>query len=334
MLLKPSKKSEIHKILLISLTNIGDVILTFPVIDILKKEFPSAKLSIVIGPKAESLLRGNPFLDKIHIFDQRQPFLKSLSWIRELRKERFDLVIDLRNTAIPFMVSPKYRTPYFTKKFQELHMWEKHLRRLKSVYAFERKTAERCALFVSAEDEAYVDQIIEKQIGDKKKYIVVAPGAADHSKKWPEKKFADVCERLIRDYHVKIVLVGNREDHESARQVCEREKSEAINLCGQTNLAQLAHLLRHCFFAIVNDSAPMHLASYLNIPVLALFGPTNPLHYGPWSTKSCFVRKNESCRACAAPKASLVHSCMDAIQVEDVLNKLRINVQESHVHFE
>ncbi len=105
MLKKLSNKSEIKKILVVSLTNIGDVILTFPVIDILKKDFPSAKLSIVIGPKAESLFFKNPYLDKIHIFDKHQPPLKSLSWIGELRRERFDLVVDLRNTAIPFLIS-------------------------------------------------------------------------------------------------------------------------------------------------------------------------------------------------------------------------------------
>jgi ADP-heptose:LPS heptosyltransferase len=334
MSLKPSTKSEIHKILLISLTNIGDVILTFPVIDILKKEFPSAKLSVVIGPKAESLLRGNPFLDKIHIFDKRQSFLKSSAWIGELRKERFDLVVDLRNTAIPLLISPKYHTPYFTKKISNMHMREKHLDRLKSIYAFERKATERRALFVSAADEAYADRIIEQEVGSKEKYIVVAPGAADHSKKWPEKKFAYVCDHLKRNYPIKIFLIGNEDDREAAWQVCKFMGSEAINLCGQTNLAQLAHLFKRCFLAIVNDSAPMHLASYLNVPVLALFGPTNPLHYGPWSTKSCFIRKNESCRACADPKASLAHSCMDSINGDDVLNKLRINIQENSIHFE
>ena len=103
-------KSEINKILVISLTNIGDVILTFPVIDILKEDFPSAKLSIVIGPKAESLFCDNPHLEKVHIFNKHQLPFKTLRWVLGMRKEHFDLVVDLRNTAIPFMISPRYRT--------------------------------------------------------------------------------------------------------------------------------------------------------------------------------------------------------------------------------
>jgi len=77
---------------MVSLTNIGDVILTFPVIDIIRNDFPSAKLFVVIGPKAETLLKGNPYLEKCYIFDKHQSALKSLSWIKALRQEHFDLV--------------------------------------------------------------------------------------------------------------------------------------------------------------------------------------------------------------------------------------------------
>ena len=72
-------KSKIKKILVISLTNIGDVVLTFPVIDILKENLPDAKISVLIGPKAESLLKGNPVLDKVYVFNKHQPFLETWS---------------------------------------------------------------------------------------------------------------------------------------------------------------------------------------------------------------------------------------------------------------
>jgi len=73
--------------------------------DILKKDFPSAKLSVVVGPRAESLFYENPNFDTVYLFDKHQPPLKSLSWICQLRGERFDLVVDLRNTAIPLMIA-------------------------------------------------------------------------------------------------------------------------------------------------------------------------------------------------------------------------------------
>lgn len=331
--MKALDKSKINKILVISLTNIGDVILTFPVIDILKRDFPSAKLSVVIGPKAESLLQGNPHLDRVYLFDKHQSPLKSLSWVLRLRKKRFDLVVDLRNTAIPFMISPRYRTPCRVEKAAGLHMREKHLRRFKSVYAFTEGAVEPRALFVPQEDERDVDRLIEREIGRVGRYVIVAPGAADCSKRWPEEGFAFVCDRLVRDNNIKVVFAGSEEDGAVAQRINALMKSDALNLCGRISLTQLAALLQRCFFAIVNDSAPMHLASYLNIPVLALFGPTDPSKYGPWSSRSCFLRKNESCPACRHPQTSSAHTCMAAITSGDVLSALRIDMGADRVHF-
>ena len=330
---KLSNKSEIKKILVVSLTNIGDVILTFPVIDILKKDFPSAKLSIIVGPKAESLFCENPYLDKVHVFNKHQPPMESLSWIRELRRERFDLVIDLRNTAIPFMIAPRYRTSYQVKKINGQHMKAKHLNRLESVYTPETQEVEPCALFVASREEEYVDQLIENEIGRDGCYVIVAPGAADQSKRWSEKKFSSVCDRLITDHNVKIIFVGDENDRKVAQRINKFMEADCVNLCGRTNLVQLAELFKHCFFTIVNDSAPMHIASYLNIPVLALFGPSDPSLYGPWSKQSCFLRKSEACQACANPKSALKHTCMDAITDADVYEMLQINVPENLIEF-
>jgi len=323
---KLSNNSEIHKILVISLTNIGDVVLTFPVIDILKKDFPSAKLSVVIGPKATSLIVDNPYITGVHIFDKRQSPLKSLSWICELRREHYDMVVDLRNTAIPVMIAARYRTSYRNKRVINLHMREKHLDRLKTVYAFERKTAEPCSLFIPAREEDYIDELIQKEIGSDKSFVIIAPGAADSSKVWPEEKFAFVCDHLIKKHNVNVCFIGNDEDRRCAQRINKIMEADGVNLCGRTNLVQLAELFNRCFFTIVNDSAPMHIASYVNTPILALFGPTNPDLYGPWSEKSCYLRKSESCSVCSNPKQNSKHSCMDAITVDDVLRMLKMNI--------
>jgi ADP-heptose:LPS heptosyltransferase len=96
-------------------------------------------------------------------------------------------------------------------------------------------------------------------------------------------------------------------------------EAQPLNLCGRTSLVQLAELFRRCSFAIVNDSAPMHLASYLNVPVLALFGPTDPQKYGPWGENSHMIKKGSDCPACREPGNSHKHACMHAISKEDVL---------------
>jgi len=321
------QKSKINKILVISLTNIGDVILTFPVIDILKRDFPSANLSVIIGPKAESLLKGNPHLDKVYIFDKHQSPLKSAAWILELKEECFDFVVDLRNTAIPFMIFPRYRTSCRVEKIENQHMREKHLNQLKSIYAYEEQASEQYALFVSDDDKQYMDQLIETKVGRRDAYVVVAPGAADSSKRWPEENFATVCDQLIKDHNARIVFVGSEEDGGVAERIDQLMEADAVNFCGRTSLVQLAELLKRSMCAFVNDSAPMHLASYLDVPVLALFGPTDPSKYGPWSSRSFFLRKNMACPACTGSKTSSPHKCMKAITSEDVLDAFQVNEQ-------
>src|SRR3990167_8349169 len=104
----PSKidKTKIKKILLITLSNIGDVIVSFPVMDILK---------------GESLLKNHPLIQQVYVYDKRQPMTKTMALLGQLRRERFDLVIDLRNTAIPFLIGAKYCTFPFLRNDPTVH---------------------------------------------------------------------------------------------------------------------------------------------------------------------------------------------------------------------
>jgi len=323
------RSSEIKKILVVSLTNIGDVILTFPVLDILKRDYPTAELSVVIGPKAESLFSGNSEFKKIYIFDKRQPALKTLKWVLSLRRERFNLVVDLRNTAIPLMIAPRYRTSCRIKKTDNCHMREKHLQRLHSIHPFDSNPTGPKSIFITESDRQYVSDLI----GQNEKYVVVAPGAADASKRWPVNYFSDLCRHFVSKYNLKIIIVGSDKDRMIADRVNYLMESKGINLCGKTNLVQLAELFKKCFFSVTNDSAPMHLASYMKVPVLGLFGPTDPVKYGPWSPNSHFLRKNQNCRICADSNARGKHTCMEQIRPQDVISCLQIDIQNNTVHF-
>ncbi len=312
---------NIKNILVISLSNIGDIILTFPVLDILRKDFPSAKLSVVIGPKGEALFQKNPFLDEVYIFDKHQSPLRTIQWIFQLRKKNFDLVIDLRNTAIPFFLTPKYRTSLFVPKNNE-HRKQKHLNRLKAVYSFDLYPRKKI-LFVPEEDKDYLRQLRREKSFESQKYVVVAPGAANHDKRWTPEGFAQVGDQLVEKFQWKVILVGDQNDQDGAQKIESLMKQGSVNLCGTLSLLQLAELLAGCELALVNDSAVMHLASYLDVPVVALFGPTNPDHYGPWSQRSHFLRRNLHCPACLSKKTpGLKHQCMQAITPDGVLEAI------------
>jgi len=311
----PLNPSQIKKILVVSLTNIGDVILTLPVIDILLCDFPHAQHSLVIGPKAASLFQGHPRLKKIYIYDKHQPPFQTMYWMMELLRERFDLVIDLRNSAIPYLIFPRYRTPAEHIKKWDLHMRDKHLNRLKTVYPFISLSKERHALFIREEDRAYIKNLIANEIGEHQPYVVIAPGAAHPSKRWHAQGFIQLAERLAKSYKVKIALVGDEKDYAVSEQIHKSMSSPAVNLAGRTTLIQLAQLMNGASLVVSNDSAPMHLASYLNIPVLAIFGKaSDPVRYGPWSEVSHFLQSSsqqkEEERSIESVSAASVFQCV------------------------
>lgn len=325
-------RSKINEILVISLSNIGDVILTLPVMDILLKDFPQAKFSVVVGPKAQTLFAGNSLIQKVHVFDKKQPVWKTVTWVASLCSERFDLVVDLRNTAIPFLIFPRYRTPSMVSQNGGVHMKYKHLQRLRSVYPYEVESRKHYALTIPAEDEAHIRDLLRVAWGEDHSYIVVAPGAANEAKRWTPQGFIKVCYQLIKRYPLKVVFVGDAADHRDAEGMVEVLGADTLNLCGRTTLVQLAAVVQKATLALVNDSAPMHLASYLDVSVLALFGPSDVKKYGPWGLQGHYLQKNKDCPACQNLKSPARHNCMAAITAQEVLNAFQ--VLQGHVVFD
>ena len=314
----------VKKILLISLSNIGDVILTFPVLDILRRDFPTAELSLVVGPKVKSLLQDNPNIQHLYIFEKRQSWWRTILWIWSLRRERFDLVVDLRNTAIPFFLGARRCTSPFLRRVKGQHMRLQHLNRLWSVYPFERTADQRFGFYSSFEAHRAIDGIIQSVVGLGEQIVVVAPGAADRGKRWQATEFARLCDKMIKQYGVKVVLVGDSNDKPVVAEVCLKMAEKAVDLSGQLTLAQLGLLLLKAKLLITNDSASLHLASYLNIPTLVIFGPTDPKRYGPWAMRSSVVERKISCPACQSGSRRMRHECLEKVQAEDVLDMFQL----------
>ncbi len=314
-------KNKINEILVISLSNIGDVILTFPVIDILKKDFPQANLSVVVGLKALSLVNHNPNFKEVYLYNKKDSWISQFKWILGLRNVKFDLIVDLRNTAIPLMLPHRYRTSLFKTKDKNIHMKEKHLARLKKVYPFEIVSDEKYALVASEKDKKKVDTFIESEMGGNKNFVIIAPGAANHDKRWSASSFKDLCDYIYKKYNCDIVFVGDENDKEVAFGIAKQIKSKSVNGCGKISLTQLAYLMKQCILVVANDSSPMHLASYLNVPIVAIFGPSNPMQYGPWSSNGSFLKRTIECPRCLNPKNMKKHICIDS-KVEDVIKEV------------
>ena len=316
MFWKLSKNSSVKNILVITLSNIGDVIATALVIDILLRDFPYARLSVVTGAKPASLFEGNPKIHNIHIYDKTLSWIGQFRWILGLRKYRYDLVVDLRNSMIGFSLFPRWITALMIFSDRHLHMKDRHLNRLRFLYDYGHGDALKLAIKPSPKDEKVVDDLLG---GHVKPFIVVAPRAADSSKTWAEEKFLNLCKDIVDRYPVHIVLIGSLDDGPVLERI-KGSSSRIVSLAGKINLIQTVDLINRSLMVVAHDSGPMHIASYLNKSVVALFGPTDPEFSHPWGKgSSCVIEHKDQCERCKSPKISVGHECMNLISEKQVL---------------
>ena len=240
MFFKLSKNSNVKKILVVSLTNIGDILAISPAMDILLNDFPQAKLSIVVGPKGRSLFEENPNVDRVYIYDKHAGMQEKLDWFSVLRKERFDVVVDFRNSLLPFLLDTKTRTPPELFMPKGIHLIDKHLLRLKSIYNFQGRSAVRKAIVILPKDRTHVDSLVKGYLMSGEKFVLIAPVAADSAKTWHPQGFAKICDALIAQYGIKVVMVGGREDETVMNDIQSQMKHPFLALAGRTNLVQVA----------------------------------------------------------------------------------------------
>ncbi len=302
---------EIKKILFISLSNIGDAILTTPSLHLTRLFFKNASITAMVGPRAQEIFENHPYLEKTIIYDKHTRLREKLVLMMQLKKEKFDLVIDLKNTAIPIFIRPRFSTPILKKKV-EGHAVFRHLARLKTL------GIEGPATFALPRLESFgvemQEILLKKGMSVGSSYIVLGPGAANRLKRWEASKFAQLAEQLKEKYSLTMVVVGPKEDREEFKKVF---SSEVIQLTGELSLMQVAALLKKAKLFIANDSGPMHLAVAVNCPVLAIFGPTDPKIYGPYGCLHRVVRLEIPCSPCMEGFCRIqTHECMKDLEVK------------------
>lgn len=276
---KLSKNTPLKNVLVFSLTNVGDVILTCPVIDVLLRDFPDARLTVVVGPKGRTLFEGHPRIDAV-VYDKHASLLDQGRWLMNLRKTPFDAVIDLRQTALGLFIPTRWQTSFIPPSV-EGHMRLEHLAKLQGIYPDAALPVPVLAIIpkpVSAIDG----------LG---KFAVLSPGSANSAKRWPPAGFAVVADYLVESGH-QIIIVGSKDEESLVASIQGRMKHAAISLAGKTDLRELAFVVSRAALVVANDSGCMHLSSYLNAPVVTMWGPSDPSRFGPWSTKAAAVQRD------------------------------------------
>ncbi|MFQ5780765.1 MAG: lipopolysaccharide heptosyltransferase II [Nitrospiria bacterium] len=319
---------------------IGDAVMAVPALSALRVHFKDAQITLLAKPLVAALFEYHPDIDRIIIYEDRGKHYGLIGlWrlIRSLRNEGFDLAFLFQNALEAALIAagagiPKRvgyagdgRTFLLTgslkKKGAPSHRREAYLALMRLVGFIGWDGFEtRPTLVVTPEEQQAAWTLLESYGISKTDCIVgINPGAAyGPSKRWLTSRFAAVADRLVAEFNVKVLIFGGPAEIKIAENVQREMKNRSIVLAGKTSVREMMALVSRCRLFLTNDSGPMHVASALEIPLVATFGPTNPDGTSPAGNRSLVVQNKADCAPCRHRECPIDHRCMEGLSVEAV----------------
>lgn len=347
--------SQVKRMLVIKLRHHGDVFLTSPVFTILKDRLPKSEIFAYIYKETLPMLEGHPAIKGFHLCDSEwkslpllQRILKEIDLIRQIRKSRFDMVLNLTDcdrgdvaallSKAMYRVGPapqrggfKYKLNVYThiiKRCQKpRHMVEQHLDALRRIGIF--PTIEERDLYIHIPQSARksIDRHLQEVNFKGHSYILVHPTSRWMFKCWSTEKVAALIHELNKiGYPIVLSSAPDKKELsmiESIISLC--PEIPILSLAGKLSLKELAALIQTCRCLVCIDSVPMHIASALQVPTVALFGPSSEEAWGPWNNPyGRVIARNFPCRPCNLDGCGggKVCDCLEQISVESVLHEV------------
>ncbi len=329
----------VDRILIRGVNWVGDTILTYPAVQRLKVGFPQSHLAVLVRESLVDLWKTFPYVDEVIPFQPRKGWRSLWEDLRlgfSLRKEKYDLAVvfprSFRSAYQIFLARIPIRLGYRDEgRFLFLthgipraddilqgHRIHYYQRLLDTLGIDERLYPPR--VFLREEDRRWAKEKLERMgLLDGRPLIGMNPGATyGLAKCWYPDRFGELGKRLVKKWRASVLLFGKAEEKPIAQEILRHLGEGGIDLTGQTGLLQLAALLENCRLLATNDTGTMHLAAAAGTPVVALFGPTDPVTTGPWGEGHRVVRKKVSCSPCLKRICPTDHRCMKDISVEEV----------------
>ena len=324
-----------RNILAIKLRYLGDVLLATPTLHALKVAFPEARLTVLVNRGTDDILRGNPHVDEILPLD-RGSILQQSRFILDIRRRRFDTVVDLtdgdRAAFLTWISGASVRIGFNAEQRWTGHCYTTVVTGGTGAHRIERDLAALAPLGIEArdripqiwlgpEDVARVDQLaVQLGLAKDRSWVVIQPGARYWFKAWPPQRFAEVADRLHDRFGCQVLVAGSPQEAALTQAVVDHAKSRLLNIAGRSDVRTLAALLKRSMLFVGNDTGAMHIAAAVGAPVVGLFGPSNPVEWGPRGGRAETIYKGLDCRICFHPTCLRGEdNCMKLITVEEVM---------------
>jgi heptosyltransferase-3 len=325
-----------RSVLIIKLRYIGDVLLATPTVRAIKAARPDVRVTMMLNRGTEDVLSGNPDMDEIVVLDKGS---LAAQWrlIAGLRRRRFDTVIDLTDgdrsaflswisgapVRIGFNDEHRWRGRCYTQVIHPVpgvrHRIDRDLEALKPIGI--QAGSKDLQLWLTAEEENSADQLLD-QLGVQRSQpmVILQPGARYWFKAWPPERFAELADHLMSQYGCQVLIGGGDQDIDLAQQIRELAKSRPVIMAGRTTIKQFAAIAKKSALFVGSDSGAMHIATAVDTPVVALFGPSDPREWGPRGGPAEVIYKGVDCRACFHPTCQRgEQNCMQLITIDEVM---------------
>jgi lipopolysaccharide heptosyltransferase II len=353
-----------RSILVIKPCCLGDLIMTTPLLEVIRHNYPEARITYVAGSWSKVIAEHQPTVDQVIDCGKvgiagRYRLSEYLALARQLRQHHFDLAFVLDRSpmltllpwlaGVPRSVGPDSqgrgfaltdRVPVSTSPTQLQHQADIYL-----------DLARALGLTIDHPHMHFVPTSEEQQAVRHSSHLQIAvfpgggsnPGMDLTAKRWPLERYRQLVSKLVHELDADVLLIGGPDDTaltQALQEGLDVSEDKVIDLAGTLNFGQLAAQLAACSLFIGNDSSPMHLAAAVGIPVIAIFGPTSPQEYGPYplddprhiaiwhhpTGQPCFfLGKMRTCTNC---------TCMQSVSVDEVWNaaqRLIANLHSSEV---
>jgi len=319
--MKPYKK-----VLINSLVNLGDVVLSTSAAALLKKTDPEIQITMLVRPFAREVVENNPVVDQVLVFDYKA---KQKSWktmydmLFVIKKEHFDLCISLDRKLRPAILTWLARIPVrlvpekifdnkksridwlytnvipITYDFEhtlQAHNFQEVVRGFFRTEAYEKPAMGR----PSAENTARADKLLAALPAGRRQIALCVKGSFP-LKTWPKQYFLQLMTRLEKEYAAAFFIVGGAADSAYAEEFVKESPVPVTNFCGKTSLKDLVPLFQKTDLLITVDTGAMHIAATTEIPIMAMFGCGIPERWPPLTEKSRIVTVQEPCAPCHIP---------------------------------
>lgn len=323
---------------------LGDLVMATPILTDLRHQWPEAKITAHCQGILGTLIQEDPHINAVRVFKKPSSWLnpRAHSTIAaSLKEEDYDLAILLTNSLSSawwyWLAGLKNKIGYadhyrsllldypipFPKEREIQHLVITYKMLLNPLGIPVSETAP--ALYLTEQERQQATERFNQAGFNSKQLIVgINPGAAYGSAKcWLPERFKEVAQKLIEKPNVSVVFFGDKAGAPLVNEICQTLPTDRVmNLAGKTSLRELMALIKECSLFLTNDSGPMHMASALGVPLLALFGSTSDVATGPYQGGKV-IHKHVPCSPCYRRECPIDFRCMTRIDVSEVYHELQ-----------